>query len=124
LEKQVTEKEVAKEATKKEMAEKKATEKEAVEKEAAEKEAAKKEDNDEKEDQSRPSGSNNDDSPIRFPGVKRWFKCPICFNHLYQHKNNLFFHIEYMMMNGFSMPDVVEQHRQLNTLIEVAICDP
>jgi hypothetical protein len=29
-----------------------------------------------------------------------------------------------MMMDEFLMPDVVEQHRQLNKLIKVAICDP
>jgi hypothetical protein len=53
---------------------------------AAENEAEK-EDDDEKEDQSWwPLGSSDDNapfSPIRFPGVKRWFMCPICFNHLY-----------------------------------------
>jgi hypothetical protein len=28
-----------------------------------------------------------------------------------------------MMMDEFSTPDVVEQHRQLNRLIKAAICD-
>jgi hypothetical protein len=63
-------------------------------------------------------------NPIRFSRVKRWFKCLICFNHLYQHKNNLFCHIKYMMMDEFFTPDVVEQHSQLNRWIEAAICDP
>jgi hypothetical protein len=122
LEKQAAEKEAGKEA-----AEKEAAEKEAVEKKAVEKEAAEKEDGEEEEDQYwRPSRRSNDDdpvSPIRFLRIKRWFKCPICFNHLYQHKNSLFFHIKYMMMDEFSTPDMVEQHCQLNRLIEAAICD-
>jgi flagellar biosynthesis GTPase FlhF len=112
LEKQAAEKEAAKEAAEKEVAEKKAAGKGAVEKEASEKEAVEKEDEEEEEDQSwRPSGSNDNDghiSPIKFPRVKRWFKCPICFNHLYQHKNSLFFHINYMMMDEFSMRDMVK----------------
>jgi hypothetical protein len=113
LEKQVAEKEVANEAAGKEAAGKEAFGKEAVEKEAAEKE-----DNDEEKDQSwRTSESSNDDGPI-------CFKCPNCFNQLYQHKNSLFFHIKYMMTNEFSPPNVVERHRQLNRLIEAAICDP
>jgi hypothetical protein len=29
-----------------------------------------------------------------------------------------------MMMDEFLTPDMVEQHRQLNWLIEAAICDP
>jgi hypothetical protein len=99
----------------KQAAEKEVVEKEVVEKEAAEKEAVEKEDDEEEEDQSwRPSGSSDNDSlvsPIRFPRVKRWFKCPICFNHLYQHKDILFFHIKYMMMDEFSTVDVVELHR-------------
>jgi hypothetical protein len=69
--------------TAKEAAEKEATVKEVVRREAAEKEAAEKEDDDEEEDQSWPSGSSDDDGPVRLHGVKRWFKCPICFNHLY-----------------------------------------
>jgi hypothetical protein len=82
------------------------------------KEATEKEDDDGEEDQQAwPSGSSDDDgpvSPIRFPRVKRWFKCPICLNHLYQHKNSLFGHIENFIMDELSTPDVVEQHRQLN----------
>jgi hypothetical protein len=114
-------KELERQATKKEAA--KVT-KEAA-KEAAEKEVAEKEDNDEEEDQSwRSSGSSDDGSPIKLARVKRWFKCPICFNHLYRHKNSLFFHIKFMMKDEFSTPDMVEQHRQLNRLIEAAIGDP
>jgi hypothetical protein len=123
LEKEAAEKEVTKEAPEKEAAEHEATEKEAGEKEVTEKE-----DDEEEEDQSwRPSRSRDDDgpiNPIKFPRVKHWLKCPIYFNHLYQHKNNLFFHIKYMMLDEFLMPGVVEQHRQLNRLIEVAIFDP
>jgi hypothetical protein len=110
--------------TAKEVAKKEAIEKEVVEKEVAEKQATDKEDDDEEEDQSWPSGSSDFDDPVRFPRVKRWFKCPICLNNLYQHKNSLFFHIEYIMMNEFSKPDMVEQNCQLNRLIEAAICDP
>jgi hypothetical protein len=72
--------------------------KEVVEKEAVEKEVVEK-------------GDNNDNGPI-------------CFNHLYQHKNSLFFHIQYMMFDAFSSPNVVKWHRQLNRLIKAAICDP
>jgi hypothetical protein len=85
-----------------------------VEKEAAEKEVTEKHDDDVEEDQSwRPSGSSDDDGPIStitFVGVKCWSKCPISFIHLYQHTNSLFFHIKYMMMDGFSTPNMVEQH--------------
>jgi hypothetical protein len=77
-----------------------------VAKEVAEKEAAEKED----DDQSWPSGSNDDDGPVRLHRVKRWFKCPICFNHLYQHKKSLFFHIQYMMMDEFLPSNMVKQH--------------
>jgi hypothetical protein len=58
--------------------------KEATEKEATKKEMVEKEDNDDEEDQQVwPSGCSNDDgpiSPIRFPRVKHWFKCPICIS--------------------------------------------
>jgi flagellar biosynthesis GTPase FlhF len=139
LEKQVTEKEAAMEAAEKEVAkneaagkeaaekeavEKEVVEKEATKKEAADKEAAKKEDNDEEEDQSWPSGSSDDDSPVRLHRVKHWFKCPICFNNLYQHKNSLFLHIQYMMMDEFSPPDMVEQNCHLNRLIEARKSNP
>jgi hypothetical protein len=121
LEKQAAEKEAskaAKEAAKKEAAEKEVAGKEAAEKEAVEKEAAEKEDDDQEEDQSWwPSESSDNDSPV-------CFKCPICFNHLYQHKNSLFFHIKYMTTAEFLLPNVAVQHRQFNRLIEVAICDP
>jgi hypothetical protein len=113
-----------KEAARKEAADKEVVEKEAVEKESAEKNATEKEDDDEEEDQSWPSRSSDDDGPIRFPRVKHCFKCPICHNYLYQYKNSLFFHNEYMMMDEFLKPDMVEQHRRLNRLIEAAICHP
>jgi hypothetical protein len=72
----------------KEAARREAAENEEVEKEAAEKEAANKEDDEKEEDQSWQASRSSDDdgpiSPIRFPRVKHWFKCPICLNHLYQ----------------------------------------
>jgi hypothetical protein len=90
---------------------KEVTEKGAPEKEVAEKEAAEKENDDDEEDQQAwPLGRSDDDgsiSRIRFPKVKRWFKCPICLNHLYQHKNSLFDHIENFIMEELSMSDVV-----------------
>jgi flagellar biosynthesis GTPase FlhF len=127
LEKQAAEKEAAKEVAEKEAVEKEAarkeaakmeaSEKEAAEKEVVEKEAVETEDNEEEEDPSwQPSESSDDDSPI-------CFRCPICFSHLYQHKNSLFFHIKYMITDEFSPPNVVERQRQLNMLIEAAICD-
>jgi hypothetical protein len=69
--------------------------KEVAEKEVAEKEATEKEDdNDEEDQQACPSGSSDNDSPIspiRFPRVMHWLKCPICLNYLYEHKNGLLF---------------------------------
>jgi hypothetical protein len=60
--------------------------KEAGKKEVAEKEADEKEEDDDEEDQQAwPSGSSDDEglvSPIRFPKVMRWLKCPICLNYL------------------------------------------
>jgi hypothetical protein len=92
--------------------------KDAAKKEVVEKEVAEKEDDGEEEDQSWwRSESRDNDSPI-------CFKCPICFNHLYQHKNNLFFHIKFMMMDEFLPPNMVEWHCPLNMLIEAAIYDP
>jgi hypothetical protein len=44
-------------------------------------------------------------------------------NHLYQHKNNLFIHIEDIVMEELSTPDMVEQHRQLNRLLEATVSD-
>jgi hypothetical protein len=66
-------------------------------KEAAEKEAAEEEDDEEEDQQALPLRSSDDDdpvSPIRFPRVMRWLKCPICLNYLYEHKKGLLFHIE------------------------------
>jgi hypothetical protein len=70
--------------------------------------------------------SNDDDpvSPIRFPIIKRWFKCPICLKYLYEHKNNLLFHIKNFITDEMSLPDVVEQHRQLSRLLEATMRDP
>jgi hypothetical protein len=87
----------------------------------AEKEAAEKED-DEEDQQARQSGSSNDDgpvSPIKFPRVMRWLKCPICLNYLYEHKNGLLFHIESFIMDAMSPPDVVEQHLHLSRLLDM-----
>jgi hypothetical protein len=106
---------------------KEAGEKEATEKEAAEKVSAKMEDdNDEEDQQAWPSRSSDDDdpvSPIRFPRVKHWFKCPICLKHLYQHKNSFFGHIKNFIMEELSTLDVVEQHHQLNKLLEETLSD-
>jgi hypothetical protein len=77
------------------------------------KEAAEKEDDDEEDQEARHSGSSDDDgpiSPIRFPRVKRWFKCPICLNYLYEQKNNLLFHTKNFIMDEMSPSDVVKQH--------------
>jgi hypothetical protein len=81
-------------------------------KEATKKEAVKKkDDNDDDEDQEAlPSGSSDADgpvSPIRFPRVKHWFKCPICFNYLYEHKNNFLFYIENFIKDEM-LSDVIE----------------
>jgi hypothetical protein len=111
-------KEAAKEAAEKEAVEKEAVRKEAAEKEEVEKEAADKEaakeatekEDDDKEDQFFPSGSSDNDGPVGLHRVKSWFKCPIYFNHLYQFKNSLLFHIQYMMMDEFLLPNVVKQH--------------
>jgi hypothetical protein len=70
-----------------------------------------KEDNDDEEDQQVwPSGSSNDDSPvspIRFPRVMHWLKCPICLNYLYEHNNGFLFHIESFIKDAMSPLDVV-----------------
>jgi hypothetical protein len=96
--------------------------KEAAKKEVAEKEAAK-EDDDDKEDQQAMllGSSDNDDriSPIRFPRVVRWLKCPICRNYLYEHKNGLLFHIKSFIKDEMSPPDVVEQHFHLSRLLDM-----
>jgi hypothetical protein len=52
-------------------------------KEAAEKEATEKEATEEEDQKVLPPGSSDDDdpiSPIRFPRVMHWLKCPICLN--------------------------------------------
>jgi hypothetical protein len=124
---EVAEKEAAeKEAAGKEATQKEAVEKEAVKKEVAEKEVVEKEDDDEEEDQFWPSGSSNDDdpvSPIRFPRVKRWFKCPICVNYLYEHKNGLLFHIKSFIKDVMSMSDMVDKHRHLSMLLKATMHD-
>jgi hypothetical protein len=81
--------------------------KEAAEKEAAEKEAVEEDNDDEEDQQVLPPGSSDDDdpiSPIRFPRVMRWLKCPICLNYLYEHKNGLLFHIESFITDEMSPP--------------------
>jgi hypothetical protein len=102
---------------------KEAAEKEVAEKEAAEKEAAEEDDDDEEDQQALPSRSSNDDgsvSPIRFPRVMRWLKCPIFLNYLYEHKNGLLFHIESFINDEMSPPpDVVEQHLHLSRLLDI-----
>jgi hypothetical protein len=93
------------------------------EKEAAKKEVAEKEDdNDEEDQQAWPSGSSNNDgpiSPIKFPRVMHWLKCPICLNYLYEHKNGLLFHIESFIKDPMSPPDVVKQHLHLSRLLDM-----
>jgi hypothetical protein len=102
--------------------------KEAVKKEAVKKEAPEKEDDNNEEDQQAwPSGSSDDNdpvSPIRFTRVKHWFKCPICVNYLYKHKNGLLFDIESFIKDAMSPPDVVEQYRHLSRLLEATMRDP
>jgi hypothetical protein len=88
------------------------------------KEANEKEEGDEEEEdqQALPSGSSDDDgpvSPIRFPKVKRWLKCPICLNYLYENKNGLLFHIESFIKDEMSPPDLVEQHLHLSRLLDM-----
>jgi hypothetical protein len=60
-------------------------------------------------------GSSDDDSvsPIKFLRVKHWFKSPICFNYLYEHKNGLPFHIENFIKDEMSS-DMIKQHHQLS----------
>jgi hypothetical protein len=87
------------------------------------KEAAEKEDDDDEDDlQAWPSGSSDDDgpiSPIKFPRVMHWLKCPICLNYLYEHKNGLLFHIDSFIKDAMSPPDVVEQHLHLSRLLDM-----
>jgi hypothetical protein len=102
--------------------------KEAAKKEAVKKEAPEKEDdNNEEGQQAWPSGSSDDNdpvNPIRFTRVKRWFKCPICVNYLYKHKNGLLFDIESFIKDAMSPPNVVEQYRHLSRLLEATMHDP
>jgi hypothetical protein len=91
-------------------------------KEAVEKEAAEEDDEEEEDQQVLPLGSNNDDgpiSPIRFPRVMRWLKCPICLNYLYEHKNGLLFHIECFIKDEMSSLNLVEQHLHLSRLLDM-----
>jgi hypothetical protein len=63
--------------------------------------------------------------PIKFPRVMRWLKCPICLNYLYEHKNGLLFHIESLIKDAISLPDVVE-HLHLSRLLDMqpwVICE-
>jgi hypothetical protein len=80
---------------------------EVAEKEAAEKEAAEEDDDEEEDHQVLPPGSSDDDdpvSPIRFPRVMHWLKCPIYLNYLYEHKNGSLFHIESFIKDEMSPP--------------------
>jgi hypothetical protein len=77
---------------------------------------------DEEDQQALPSGSsdyNNPVSPIRFPRVMSWLKCPICLNYLYEHKNGLLFHIESFIKDAMSPPNVIEQHLHLSRLLDM-----
>jgi hypothetical protein len=85
------------------------------------KEVAEKEDDDDNQ-QAWPSRSSDNDgpiSPIRFPRVMHWLKCPICLNYLYEHKNGLFFHIKSFIKDAMSPPDVVEQHLYLSRFLDM-----
>jgi hypothetical protein len=91
-------------------------------KEAAMKEVTEEEDDDEEDKQTLPSRSSDDDGPIipiRFHKVMRWLKCPICLNYLYEHKNGLLFHIKSFIKDATSPPDMVEQHLQLSSLLNM-----
>jgi hypothetical protein len=83
--------------------------KEAVEKEAEIEPVPSEEDNDDEEDQeSLPSRSSDDNVPIRFSKVNRWFKCPICLRNIDKHKNNVLFHIDNFIAEEMMPPDVVK----------------
>jgi hypothetical protein len=91
-------------------------------KEAAEKEAVEEEDDEEEDQQVLPPGSSDDDdpvSPIRFPRIMRWLKCPICLNYLYEHKNGFLFHIECFIKDEMSSLNLVEQHLHLSRLLDM-----
>jgi hypothetical protein len=82
----------------------------------------KEEDDDEEDQQAWPLGCSDDNglvSPIRFPRVMRWLKCPICLNYLYEHKNGLLFHIKSFIKDAMSQPDVVKQHLHLSRLLDM-----
>jgi hypothetical protein len=93
-------------------------------KEAIEKEASEKEDGDDEEDQqawpSRSSDDNDPVSPIRFPKVMHWLKCPIYLNYLYEHKNGFLFHIESFIKDAMSPLDVVEH---ISIFLGCSICN-
>jgi hypothetical protein len=85
-------------------------------------EADEEDDNDQEDQQALPSGGSDDDgpvSPIRFPRVMHWLKCPICLNYLYEHKNGFLFHIESFIKDAMPPPDEVEQHLHLSRLLDM-----
>jgi hypothetical protein len=80
-----------------------------VESQTSKEVAEKDDDDDELEDQEAwPLGSSGDDGPIRFSRVKRWFKCPICLNNMYEHKNSVLFHIKNFITEEMGLPNMVE----------------
>jgi hypothetical protein len=84
--------------------------KEAVGKEAEIKLVPSEKDDDNEEDQEAwPSGSSDDDSPIRFPRVKRWFKCSIFLKNMYEHKNSVLSDIDNF---------IAEEMRKLSMLLK------
>jgi hypothetical protein len=86
--------------------------KEAAETEVEIEQVSSEEDNDDEKDQEAwPSGSSDDDIPIRFPRVKFWFKCPICLSNMYEHKNNVLFYINNFIAKEMGPSDVVKKHR-------------
>jgi hypothetical protein len=79
--------------------------KEAAETEVEIEQVSSEEDNDDEKDQEAwPSGSSDDDIPIRFPRVKFWFKCPICLSNMYEHKNNVLFYINNFIAKEMGRP--------------------
>jgi hypothetical protein len=96
--------------------------KEAAEKEAAKKEAGEEDDDEEEDHQALPPGSSDDDgpvSPIRFNRVKRWLKCPICLDYLYEHKNGLLFDIKSFIKDEMSPLDLLKRHLHLSRLLDI-----
>jgi hypothetical protein len=101
---------------------KEAAEKEAIKKEAAEKEAAEEDGDKEEDQQALPPGTSDDDgpiNPIKFPRVKHWFKCPICLNYLYEHKNGLLFDIKSFLKDEMSPLDLVKIYLHLSRLLDM-----